>query len=457
MASAQEAARVLAPPLAPAVPTRHPRLTDRWGRACCRFLALGTMLLGLAAGAAGQPVDPGVIVQTLDLSLLTPPSPDPAGIAFLPGSGDLLVADSEVDEMTIFQGTNLWELSTSGVVGATGATTVYSDEPTGLSFDPVGNRIFVSDDNQERIFEVLAGVDGQFGTVDDVVTWFDTLVFGSDDPEGVAYDTLSGHLWVVDGEERELHRVDPGLNGLFDGVPPGGDDVVTVIDIDPLGIEDAEGIVHDETTDTLLIADRANKEIYELSTAGALLRTIDPGFGSGIRISGIAIAPAPDNPARRDLFVTDRAVDNNADPNENDGKVYQVAVIPLAGNAAPVVDAGPDQTIGEPNPVTVLAGNVTDDGHPMPPGALTVTWTQISGPGSVTFDDAADPATPVTLPAISGFYVLELEADDDDLVSSDQVTIKVVGLPSMCGLGVELVPVCAGLYALRRRARSTRR
>ena len=40
-------------------------------------------------------------------------------------------------------------------------------------------------------------------------------------------------------------------------------------------------------------------------------------------------------------------------------------------NKAPVVNAGPDQTV--PTPSAVLNGSATDDGLPNPPGALTYT------------------------------------------------------------------------------------
>ncbi|MEN8158602.1 MAG: hypothetical protein ABFS41_00875 [Myxococcota bacterium] len=76
----------------------------RSGRCAAALL----LALGLASPALAQVVDPGTIVQTIDTSLWSPPAPDPAGITYRPGSGDLLTCDSEVEEMTIFAGVNLW-------------------------------------------------------------------------------------------------------------------------------------------------------------------------------------------------------------------------------------------------------------------------------------------------------------------------------------------------------------
>jgi fibronectin type 3 domain-containing protein len=58
-----------------------------------------------------------------------------------------------------------------------------------------------------------------------------------------------------------------------------------------------------------------------------------------------------------------------------------------ATNTAPVANAGADQTITLPSGAT-LAGTVSDDGLPTPPGTTTATWSKVSGPGTVTFGNA---------------------------------------------------------------------
>ena len=53
-------------------------------------------------------------------------------------------------------------------------------------------------------------------------------------------------------------------------------------------------------------------------------------------------------------------------------------------NAAPTVSAGPDRIITLPSTAS-LQGSASDDGRPSPPGAMTLTWTRVSGPGTVIF------------------------------------------------------------------------
>jgi PKD repeat protein len=104
-----------------------------------------------------------------------------------------------------------------------------------------------------------------------------------------------------------------------------------------------------------------------------------------------------------------------------------VTVNPVAlTNTKPVVNAGPDQTITLPASAT-LAGSATDDG--LPTGStLTKSWSTVSGPGSVTFGNAAAPNTTATF-STAGVYTLRLSASDSALAASDDVIITVNSAP----------------------------
>src|SRR5437764_9065471 len=91
-------------------------------------------------------------------------------------------------------------------------------------------------------------------------------------------------------------------------------------------------------------------------------------------------------------------------------------------NQAPVVNAGPDQTV--PTLSATLSGSATDDGLPNPPAALTYTWSKVSGPGSVTFANRNAVSTTVTF-SIGGIYTLRLTANDSALSGSDTVVVTV--------------------------------
>ena len=94
-------------------------------------------------------------------------------------------------------------------------------------------------------------------------------------------------------------------------------------------------------------------------------------------------------------------------------------------NTAPTVEAGDDQTIALSVDAT-LDGTVSDDGLPTTPGTVTTLWTLISGPtgGTVLFADATQVDTTANF-SVEGTYVLDLDADDSELASNDQITITV--------------------------------
>jgi len=89
-------------------------------------------------------------------------------------------------------------------------------------------------------------------------------------------------------------------------------------------------------------------------------------------------------------------------------------------NDAPVVDAGQDRTITEPVNSLILHGTVTDDG--LPGTGLIITWSLVSGPGTVTFSTPNSVDTTATL-SQPGAYVIRLTADDGELTTFDDRTV----------------------------------
>ncbi|MDH5647729.1 MAG: PKD domain-containing protein, partial [Candidatus Heimdallarchaeota archaeon] len=101
-----------------------------------------------------------------------------------------------------------------------------------------------------------------------------------------------------------------------------------------------------------------------------------------------------------------------------------VLVVVHQGNLAPVVSAGPDQTLTLPPQDTVfLAGSISDDGLPLD-GTSSAAWTQVSGPAPAVFYDPAAEQTTVQLPQV-GTYVLRLTASDGELSAFDDVQVSV--------------------------------
>ena len=102
----------------------------------------------------------------------------------------------------------------------------------------------------------------------------------------------------------------------------------------------------------------------------------------------------------------------------NDGKapIYNT-------NQAPLVNAGCDQSILNPQTTASLQGLVTDDA--LPAGrVITYAWRKLYGPGSVTFSHADQLATQATF-STAGTYTLELLANDSQKISTNTAEIQV--------------------------------
>ncbi len=114
----------------------------------------------------------------------------------------------------------------------------------------------------------------------------------------------------------------------------------------------------------------------------------------------------------------------------------------FTANAPPVVSAGPNQTITLPDDNAQLAGTATDT------DPLTLLWTKISGPSTVTFDDDSIGNAVATFGAM-GTYYLRFSADDGYTTVTSAMRVRVLPIGGASGSAV-MQPIM-----LRRRRRLT--
>ncbi|MBD2199690.1 MULTISPECIES: PKD domain-containing protein [Calothrix] len=349
-------------------------------------------------------------------------SPDPSGITYLPSSNTLLMVDGEVDEMpNIFVNSNVFEVKLDGTPVRSGSTTSYTKEPTGISFNPNTGRIFISSDDDRRIYEIALGADGKFGTADDVkVGEVDTSIFkiinnnqsaGTDVEDVVYVNDLSRGikaLFLAGGVDSEIYRVNPGADGKFGTT----DDVYSSFDTAIMGLTDVEGIAYNSANGHLYALGNPDNLLFEMTVGGTLVQTIDISAANPLNPAGLVFAPGSKTPSATNLYIVARGVDNDSDPNENDGFLYEFTLT----NKPPAVEAGNNQTVAV-NTVS-LDGTVTDS------GAIAFSkWTKLSGPGNVTFGNANAIDTTATF-SQPGTYVLRLTAADSELTAQDEVIIN---------------------------------
>jgi SdiA-regulated len=326
----------------------------RRGRAVAACVAAaGAMLGGPAAGVTNAVDTPSTLVNTIHTSLWLPASPDPSGLAYDRPRNRLVITDGEVEEMSIYAGANYFESTLNGTLLRTTNTLRFSKEPTGTAVGPAG-KMFITNDDQARIQEIALGENGQFDELDSF-RYFGVTQYGNIDIEGIAYDSAADRLFLADGAGSEIYEIRP-----VDGVFGNGNDNVQHFDTAVFGVNDPESVEFDPATRTLFTVGTAGRKVVQLSTAGALLSTIDISYVGRVAPAAITLAPRSTDPTQRSLYIADRAVDNGFDPTENDGKIYEIAVglapplppTPLPGGAVVEVKVSASSDDAEEFPST---------------------------------------------------------------------------------------------------------
>ncbi len=109
----------------------------------------------------------------------------------------------------------------------------------------------------------------------------------------------------------------------------------------------------------------------------------------------------------------------------SDAEVQSLASTPP--NLAPTVNVGANQTVVWPAAAN-LNGTITDDGNPS--GKVAVAWSEVNGPGTITFANSNALATTASF-SVAGNYQLQLIADDGQAATVGSVTVVAVARPNL--------------------------
>jgi hypothetical protein len=288
--------------------------------------------LAFAPAAAPSTIDATASVgSVVDTSTLDPISSDPGGVAFDPTGRQLLVTDSDIDEIRPEDGHALFAIAEDGTwtgLGSPGGLT----EVTDVAVDAVGGRWFLTDDSKQVVLVIDLGDDGVYGTRDDRTSRFSTAEFGADDPEGIAFGQDS--LFISSGSTSQVYRVSAGPDGVFSGQANGSDDMIASFDTEALGIADPEGVDYDPGRGTLYVVSRkAHEAIVEVATDGTLVSRFAVPEGTLNSPGGIALVPAMDGSDSLSLLVADRGEDNADSAAPIDGRLIELRLDALAARS----------------------------------------------------------------------------------------------------------------------------
>ena len=150
------------------------------------------------------------------------------------------------------------------------------------------------------------------------------------------------------------------------------------------------------------------------------------GLGTGITASGIAATDSTHLSARL-AIASDAPVGFRQLTVTTGSEVVSLTNtfgVNTGVNQAPIVTIAPTWSLILPGQLP-LTYTVTDDGLPSG-GSLTVTWSTVSGPGTVGFQNQTPTGITAAFSA-PGAYVLQISATDTLLTTTQNITVTVTG------------------------------
>jgi hypothetical protein len=233
---------------------------------------------------------------------------DPAGIAFVPELNMFFVSDSEVEEDPFFGSTNLWAVRPDGTFVESFDLLDFTDEPTGLAYDSTLDRLYISDDDQYRVF----WVDPNNPTVM-LGQSADTRGVGIIDPEDLAVNPTNGHLFIVNGTGNSA-----GGGALGAAIVETNSEVTEVYDVISLPPEviDPEALGYDAVRDVFYaVGGGFSANVWVVDRSGNILEVLDVLAGyrhetnnTRTSVKDIDFAPSSDpsdDPGKINLYVAD--------------------------------------------------------------------------------------------------------------------------------------------------------
>ena len=287
------------------------------------FVSVVCSLLPITPSRPRQPPKRQIVRVTMTSSWPTQ-SPDPMGLTYNPRTKKLLISDAEVDEMpALWKGKNLFVAKRGGRLVATGTFKKFTHEPEDLAWDNKHQVLFVTDDDLDRVFRVGRGK-GQEAR--------HPRRCREDGPAHAPLRVLRpGGSRVARWSQAHADRARTPTNRRVYKIRRGKDmrfgtrdDIVRSFGTHKYGFTTAEDVAI--RGKHLFIVSSRQRFILETTMKGGLIQKIDLSGLGIVSASGITFAPGTDG-GRSRLYLTASGVDNNVNPNENDGRLFELKFV----------------------------------------------------------------------------------------------------------------------------------
>lgn len=282
------------------------------------------------------------------------PSTDSSGVAYYPPNRSLFIADSEIAELSIYPDViseNLFQVSLDGEtliqsydLTDEATTGIVNDEPTGISYSTIDEHFYITNDNTFEVYRYDLQGEGEetaFVALDSISLEDlpPELPGITGDFEGVSVSPDSGLIYVVDGVGQGVVVLE--YTDQFEYV-----NSFLLNSEEETIVSDPEGIAVNPETDNLFVISEVDSIVAEYTNEGEFIASysLENLSPSQIATQGLTFAPASRDKlviGKEDLsslYIADGRVDNNDDPEERDGRIYETRPFIVKVDPQVVVD-----------------------------------------------------------------------------------------------------------------------
>src|SRR5574341_388096 len=196
------------------------------------------------------------------------------------------------------------------------------DDPLNAAFDDRTGSLFVFKRGQSELAQIKADSKG-LPDASAASTRFAVNAFGIKDPQGIAFDSATGRLFILDAGNLQIVSVVPDPTLGFDA------NQVQRISLKELGKGLLRRIAYNPSNGHLYVSEPGKKKLYELTQNGDLVSAFDLAALGISNPSGMLFAPSVDNtddPNIYDLFMLD-----SGQPTKSNSQVVELSLVaPMA-------------------------------------------------------------------------------------------------------------------------------
>ena len=282
------------------------------------------ILLSLAASSVAFAQDDPVYlrevhaIDTNDLGLL-----NPAGLAFSPDANIFFVLEAHSTAWA-----NIATMTPFDELVDTVGVDVSMIDPINLAFDNWANRLLLFDTASSELVEIDTDPDGHLDPSPEARR-YQVGQLGVQEPRGMTVDPASGHLFILDSAALQIVRIEPDAQDGFDGAAALKEGRVSRVDLTQAGLVDPQGLAFNPINGHLYLLSPADQRLYELIETGRVVAIFQLPPFEFVDPHGLVFAfsgDATDDPSIINLYIADTGLSEGKKTGQELGRIMEMSL-----------------------------------------------------------------------------------------------------------------------------------